>query len=83
MCFSWKYNTILVCHLTCRRAVLVKEPDKLGEGPLDILSAEFAVQTSVQEYGGGAFSVSGNMVVFSNDKDQRLYKLIIGGKVSW
>lgn len=62
-----------------RRAVLVKEPEKPEDEPLDVIPADFAVQSLVHEYGGGGFSVSGNMVIFSNDKDQRLYKLLIGG----
>lgn len=60
------------------RAVLVKEPDMPGDKPLDIIPPEFAAQSSVQEYGGGAFAVSGNMIIFSNNEDQRLYKLFIG-----
>ncbi|KAJ4966550.1 hypothetical protein NE237_018399 [Protea cynaroides] len=59
------------------RVVLVKEPEKAGEEPVDIIPKEFAVRTLAQEYGGGAFAVSGNMVVFSNYKDQRLYKQFI------
>ena len=33
-----------------------------------------------QEYGGGAFKISGDTVVFSNYKDQRLYKQSIHSK---
>lgn len=40
------------------------------------------MRTLAQEYGGVAFSVSGNMVIFSNYQDQRLYKQIIGGKIN-
>ncbi|VAH55205.1 unnamed protein product [Triticum turgidum subsp. durum] len=50
--------------------VIVKEDDK----PVDIIPPEFAARTLVQEYGGGAFAVQDNTVVFSNYKDQRLYK---------
>ncbi|KAJ6815878.1 uncharacterized protein M6B38_418560 [Iris pallida] len=60
------------------RAVLVKEPVEPGQKPLDIIPAEFAARTLAQEYGGGAFSLSGDTVVFSNYKDQRLYKQLIG-----
>ncbi|XP_071722289.1 dipeptidyl-peptidase 5-like [Rutidosis leptorrhynchoides] len=56
------------------RSVLVKEPEKPGEEPVDITPKEFAVRTLCQEYGGGAFSISGDTLVFSNYKDQRLYK---------
>ncbi|XP_048130781.1 uncharacterized protein LOC115731060 [Rhodamnia argentea] len=56
------------------RSVLVKEPEKPGDEPVDITPKEFAVRTLCQEYGGGAFSISGDTLVFSNYKDQRLYK---------
>ncbi|KAL5992679.1 hypothetical protein ACLOJK_013598 [Asimina triloba] len=60
------------------RAVLVKESEKPGGKPLDITPEGFAVRTLAQEYGGGAFTVFGSTVVFSNYKDQRLYKQTIG-----
>jgi hypothetical protein len=41
---------------------------------LDITPKEFGVRTLAQEYGGGAFTVSGDVVFFANYKDQRLYK---------
>ncbi|KAL3732789.1 hypothetical protein ACJRO7_022330 [Eucalyptus globulus] len=56
------------------RSVLVKEPEKPGDEPVDITPKEFAVRTACQEYGGGAFCISGDTLVFSNYKDQRLYK---------
>ncbi|OIV93417.1 hypothetical protein TanjilG_02954 [Lupinus angustifolius] len=55
------------------RAVLVLEPENGGE-PVDITPKEFGVRTLAQEYGGGAFTVSGDIVFFANYKDQRLYK---------
>ncbi|KAI3862938.1 hypothetical protein MKW92_050687 [Papaver armeniacum] len=63
------------------RGVLVKEADKHGDEPIDITPDGFAVRTLVHEYGGQAFAVSGDTVVFSNYKDQRLYKQIIGDSV--
>ncbi|KAI3960981.1 hypothetical protein MKW92_017782 [Papaver armeniacum] len=60
------------------RAVLVKEADKYGDEPIDITPKEFAVRTLANEYGGQAFTISGDAIVFSNYKDQRLYKQIIG-----
>jgi dipeptidyl aminopeptidase/acylaminoacyl peptidase len=48
----------------------------------DITPKEFGVRTVAQEYGGGAFSVSGDTVIFSNYKDQRLYKQSIASKDS-
>ncbi|XP_062228373.1 uncharacterized protein LOC133926445 isoform X2 [Phragmites australis] len=56
------------------RMVIVKEDDK----PMDVIPQEFAARTLAQEYGGGAFAVNKNVVVFSNYKDQRLYKQAIG-----
>lgn len=46
-----------------------------GETPIDITPKDFAVRTLTQEYGGGAFRISSDdSIVFSNYKDQRLYK---------
>lgn len=53
------------------RAVLVKES---GE---DITPKDFNVRTTVHEYGGGSFGVSGDVLVFSNFDDQRLYKQLL------
>ncbi|KAI4321540.1 hypothetical protein MLD38_034908 [Melastoma candidum] len=65
------------------RAVLVKGADeKSGEAPEDVTPKEFGVRTVCQEYGGGAFCVSGHTVVFSNYKDQRLYRQLISTKDS-
>ncbi|XP_072952740.1 dipeptidyl-peptidase 5 [Typha angustifolia] len=61
------------------RAVIVKESEEMEGKPVDVTPADFAARTLAQEYGGGAFAVSENVVVFSNYKDQRLYKQIIGG----
>ncbi|OUZ99805.1 Peptidase S9 [Macleaya cordata] len=61
------------------REVLVKEAEKPGdEEPIDITPKEFEVRTVAQEYGGQAFAVSGDTIIFSNYKDQRLYKQLIG-----
>ena len=70
---GWKY------YLFFRRAVLVKEPEEIERQPVDVIPREFAARTLVHEYGGGAFSVYGNAVIFSNYKDQRLYRQDIGG----
>jgi len=70
--------------MAVRRSVLVKEPEKPGDEPVDITPKEFAVRTLCGEYRGGAFSISGDTLVFSNYKDQRLYKqsLHLKGKLS-
>ncbi|XP_061354323.1 probable dipeptidyl-peptidase 5 [Gastrolobium bilobum] len=59
------------------RAVLVLESEKPGGDPVDITPKEFGVRTLAQEYGGGSFTVSGDVVFFANYKDQRLYKQFI------
>ncbi|KAG5001974.1 hypothetical protein GLYMA_08G315400v4 [Glycine max] len=56
------------------RGVLVVEPENPGGEAVDITPKEFGVRTVAQEYGGGAFTVSGDVVFFANYKDQRLYK---------
>jgi hypothetical protein len=57
----------------------VKEGAGENGGNLDVTPQEFAVRSLAQEYGGGAFAVQGDVVVFSNYSDQRLYKQTIGG----
>ncbi|KAL4649753.1 hypothetical protein ACB092_01G037100 [Castanea dentata] len=64
------------------RSVLVREAEKAGEEAVDITPKEFGVRTLAQEYGGGAFRVFGDTVVFSNYKDQRLYKQSLDSKDS-
>ncbi|KAG0499545.1 hypothetical protein HPP92_004236 [Vanilla planifolia] len=61
------------------RAVLVKEPINSDDEPIDIISSQYAARTLAQEYGGGAFTVFQDIVIFSNYSDQRLYKQQIGG----
>ncbi len=60
--------------LLLRRSVLVKGEEKAGEEAIDVTPKEFSVRTTAQEYGGGAFTISGDTVIFANYKDQRLYK---------
>ncbi|XP_068641443.1 uncharacterized protein [Aristolochia californica] len=60
------------------RAVLVRQAKSHADEPIDITPTEFAVRTLAQEYGGGAFTVFEHTVIFSNYKDQRLYKQLIG-----
>ncbi|GER36345.1 alpha/beta-Hydrolases superfamily protein [Striga asiatica] len=62
------------------RAVLVRQGENKEDEPTDITPKDFAVRTVAQEYGGGAFSILGDYVVFSNYKDQRLYKQSISTK---
>jgi hypothetical protein len=60
------------------RAVLVQWTE--GRGVEDLTGAPFDVRTRVHEYGGGAFVVAGETIVFSNAGDGRLYLLERGGK---
>ncbi|CAI9116598.1 OLC1v1017791C1 [Oldenlandia corymbosa var. corymbosa] len=64
------------------RLVLVNEGEKEGDEPIDITPKEFSVRTVAQEYGGGAFRIIGDSVIFSNYKDQRLYKQSLSSKES-
>ena len=41
----------------------------------DLLAVPFSSRTRVHEYGGGAWTVSSGVLYFSNDSDQRLYRL--------
>lgn len=66
--------------LSRRRVVLIKEGEKPGDEPTDITPKDFSVRTLAQEYGGGAFRVYGDAVVFSNYKDQRLYHQSVSPK---
>jgi len=43
-------------------------------GTADVVPESFSARTSVHEYGGGAYVVEGETVVFSNWDDQRLYR---------
>lgn len=58
----------------------MQESEKPGGEPVDITPKDFGVRTLAQEYGGGAFSVSGDTVIFSNYKDQRLYKQFLNSE---
>ena len=45
----------------------------------ELTPAPYNVRSTVYEYGGGAYAVSGGVVYFSNFADQRLYRLKPGG----
>ena len=62
------------------RAVLVREAEKPGDEPTDVTPIGFSVRSTTQEYGGGAFNLAGNIVVFSNLEDQRLYKQFLSSQ---
>jgi dipeptidyl aminopeptidase/acylaminoacyl peptidase len=55
------------------RSVLVRHgPDG---ATIDVTPPPFNVRSTVHEYGGGAYTVAGGTVVFSNIADGRLYRL--------
>lgn len=60
------------------RTVLVRQTAD-GE-TVDITPAPFNVRTRVHEYGGGAYTLAGDTVYFSNFADQRLYKQALGAE---
>ncbi|GFY89983.1 alpha/beta-Hydrolases superfamily protein [Actinidia rufa] len=64
------------------RAVLVREAEEPGDEPTDVTPIGFSVRSTAQEYGGGAFNLAGNIVVFSNLEDQRLYKQFLSSQDS-
>ncbi|TMK88333.1 MAG: S9 family peptidase, partial [Actinobacteria bacterium] len=45
-----------------------------GDGPSDAVGEGWSARTTVHEYGGGAYVVSGDTVFFSHFADQRLYR---------
>lgn len=55
-----------------RSVIVRKSPGKDIE---DIIPVPFNARTRVHEYGGGAYTVFGRTVFFSNFADQRLYRL--------
>lgn len=60
------------------RGVLVRREDS-GER-MDLTPPGFDVRSRVHEYGGGAWWLVGDAVVFSNDSDGRLYRQDPGGE---
>lgn len=55
------------------RQVLLRKSELAGIE--ELLPAPWNVRTRVHEYGGGAYCVHKGVVYFSNDQDQRLYRL--------
>ena len=55
-----------------RYAILRRSPDG---SVASLLPADYNARTTVHEYGGGSYLVSGRTIFFSNFADQRLYRL--------
>ena len=54
--------------------------DDLSTGNKDVIPENINVRTLVHEYGGGAWSVASDDLIYSNYEDQRLYKLSQDGQ---
>ncbi|KAJ3700209.1 hypothetical protein LUZ61_003914 [Rhynchospora tenuis] len=61
------------------RAALVMEPENSEHAPMDLIPENYDARTRAQEYGGGAFAIKDGIIIFSNYKDQRLYRHSLGG----
>lgn len=48
---------------------------KPGTSPRDLLESRFNIRSTVNEYGGGAWTVGGGRIIFVNHPDGNLYKL--------
>ena len=59
------------------RQVIVRRP--AGREAVDVVPPGFSARTLVHEYGGGAWTVHGDDLYFSNFADQRLYRVRPGG----
>lgn len=56
-------------------------PAGSGASLQELTPAGISVKSKVHEYGGGAFAVCGDTLVFCNQSDQRVYKQILSGTV--
>ena len=51
-----------------------------GTDATDVLPVPWSARTRVHEYGGGSFTVHENVLFFTHDEDQRLYRQEIVGE---
>lgn len=58
------------------RNVIVKQI--FGSSAQDILPQEFSARSRVHDYGGASFAVIDNVIYFTQDSDQRLYRFVPG-----
>ncbi|PCJ12873.1 MAG: hypothetical protein COB04_17090, partial [Gammaproteobacteria bacterium] len=47
----------------------------INNAPVELTPSPFNVRSRVHEYGGGAYTTSGNQIFFCNAEDQRIYRL--------
>lgn len=59
--------------LQAGRIAIVRRQD--DEAIVDVLPEEYSARTRIHEYGGSAYCVHASTLFFSNDSDQRLYRL--------
>ncbi|MFM7646690.1 MAG: peptidase S9, partial [Cyanobium sp.] len=53
-----------------------------GAAPVDLTPGTWNLRTRVHEYGGGAYAVAGEQVVFVDDGDRCLWRLDLAGPTS-
>lgn len=58
------------------RDVLVRYSE--NDECVDVTSAPYSVRSRANEYGGGSFLLAGNEIYFSNNEDQKIYRLSNG-----
>jgi dipeptidyl aminopeptidase/acylaminoacyl peptidase len=61
-----------------RQVIVRAELD--GSGRHDVFGEGFSARTRAHEYGGGAYAVVDGDVVFSNDADGRVYRVVADGE---
>lgn len=72
------YWTEIVSNEGGRGQIFSKSLSDPNSEPRALLPQGYDCRTRVHEYGGGAFLVQDGLLVFSNDKDARLYKVDLG-----
>lgn len=76
------YWTQAVSHEQGRGQIFKQLLNDTSVAPKALLPLEYNCLTRVHEYGRGAFKVSNGLVVFSNDKDTRIYTIDLEGNIT-